>query len=51
MPAGWRDQGFMRALTLDKKRTGDAIEFVLLDRLGHALTRKLTADEIAAALD
>jgi 3-dehydroquinate synthase len=50
MPEGWRDEGFMRALMLDKKRAGNAIEFVLLDRLGHALTRKLSADEIAAAL-
>jgi 3-dehydroquinate synthetase len=36
----------MRALRLDKKRAGDGIEFVLLDRLGHALTRKLSFAEI-----
>ncbi len=50
MPAGWRDAEFMRALKLDKKRAGDQVEFVLLDRLGHALTRKLSFDEIVAKL-
>ena len=41
---------FERALKLDKKRTGEGVEFVLLDRLGHALTRKLGFDEIVAHL-
>jgi 3-dehydroquinate synthase len=49
MPAGWRDAEFTRALKLDKKRTDDKVEFVLLDRLGHALTRKLSFDEIIAS--
>jgi hypothetical protein len=40
----------VRALRLDKKRTGDELEFVLLDRLGHALTRKLSFPEILAHL-
>jgi hypothetical protein len=35
---------------LDKKRRGDGVEFVLLDRLGHALIRKLSFDEIVAAM-
>jgi 3-dehydroquinate synthase len=48
LPRGWLSQDFMRALRLDKKRRGDAIEFVLLDRLGHALIQKLSFDEIAA---
>jgi 3-dehydroquinate synthase len=48
MPAGWRGEDFVRALRLDKKRSGDGVEFVLLDRLGHALTRKLGFDEIVA---
>lgn len=46
MPLGWRSKDFLRALRLDKKRAGDAVEFILLDRLGHALTRKLGFDEI-----
>ena len=46
MPAGWASDDFLRALRLDKKRAGDAIEFVLLERLGHAVTRKLSFDEI-----
>lgn len=48
MPEGWCDESFLRALRLDKKRTDDALEFVLLDRLGHALTRKLSFDQVVA---
>jgi 3-dehydroquinate synthase len=50
MPSGWRGEDFESALKLDKKRSGEGLEFVLLDRLGHALTRKLTFDEIVAQL-
>ncbi len=50
MPAGWRSPEFLRALRLDKKRAGAAVEFVLIDRLGHALTRQLGFDEIVAVL-
>ncbi|MGH7915472.1 MAG: 3-dehydroquinate synthase [Candidatus Binataceae bacterium] len=50
MPAGWRGESFVRAMRLDKKRAGDGVEFVLLDRLGHALTRKLSFAEILAHL-
>jgi 3-dehydroquinate synthase len=50
MPSAWRGHDFERALKLDKKRAGEGIEFVLLDRLGHALTRKLGFDEIVAQL-
>ena len=46
LPAGWLTEEFTRALRLDKKRRGDMVEFVLLDRLGHALVRKLRFDEI-----
>ncbi|MBV8357801.1 MAG: 3-dehydroquinate synthase [Deltaproteobacteria bacterium] len=46
LPAGWLTGEFIRALRLDKKRRGDTVEFVLLDRLGHALTRKLEFEEI-----
>ncbi len=34
----------------DKKRAGDAISFVLLERLGSAITRKLTLDELRELL-
>jgi 3-dehydroquinate synthase len=47
-PQAHRDAGFLAALRLDKKRARGEIEFVLLDRLGHALTRKLRFDEILA---
>jgi 3-dehydroquinate synthase len=50
IPASARSAEFVRALRLDKKRTEDAVEFVLLDRLGHAVTRKLSFEEILAAV-
>jgi 3-dehydroquinate synthase len=50
LPPGWSAEEFTRAVRLDKKRTGEGVEFVLLDRLGHALTRKLSFAEILAQL-
>ncbi len=50
LPPDARSAEFVRALRLDKKRTADAVEFVLLDRLGHAVTRKLSFEEILAAV-
>lgn len=34
----------------DKKRTGNSISFVLLDRIGHAIIRELDIDEIGRLL-
>src|SRR5205085_2412877 len=45
IPPEWSGAQFVRAIRLDKKRTGGMVEFVLLDRLGHALTRKLSFAE------
>ena len=50
MPPGWHGDDFIRALGLDKKRAAGAVEFVLLDRLGHSLTKSLSIDEIVAPL-
>jgi 3-dehydroquinate synthase len=50
MPAGWQGDEFIRALSLDKKRAAGAVEFVLLDRLGHSMTRRLSIDEIVGSL-
>jgi 3-dehydroquinate synthase len=50
MPSGWRAEDFEGALRLDKKRADEGVEFVLIDRLGHALRKKLRFDEIFAAL-
>ncbi len=50
MPPGWASEEFVRALNLDKKRAGDGIEFVLLDRLGHALTHRINCEEIITEL-
>ncbi len=50
MPPGWAGEEFSRALNLDKKRAGGGIEFVLLDRLGHALTHRISSEEIIERL-
>jgi 3-dehydroquinate synthase len=50
LPSGWRGAEFERALKLDKKRAGAGVEFVLIDRLGHAFTKQLGFDEIISAL-
>ncbi len=50
MPTGWHSDDFLRALGLDKKRAAGAVEFVLLDRLGHSLTRSLLIDDIVSSL-
>lgn len=50
LPQGWLSKDFTRALKLDKKRTGGAVEFVLICRLGRALTRPLEFDEILSQL-
>lgn len=50
MPPGWHGDDFTRALSLDKKRAAGAVEFVLLDRLGHSMTKSLSIDEIVAPL-
>ncbi len=51
MPPKWRSDEFLRALGLDKKRAAGGIEFVLLDRLGHSLTKSLAIDDIVSSLD
>jgi 3-dehydroquinate synthase len=50
LPANWRNASFIDALSLDKKRVAGGIEFVLLDRLGHALTRQIAVDTILSNL-
>jgi 3-dehydroquinate synthase len=50
MPPKWRSDEFLRALGLDKKRAAGGIEFVLLDRLGHSLTKSLLVDDIVSSL-
>jgi len=50
MPAGWHSDNFLRALGLDKKRAAGAIKFVLLDCLGHSLTKSLSIDDIMSSL-
>jgi 3-dehydroquinate synthase len=51
MEAPVRSEEFSRALRLDKKRLEKQIEFVLIDRLGHAFTRKVPFEEIFSILD
>jgi 3-dehydroquinate synthase len=50
MPDGWHSADFLRALGLDKKRAAGAVEFVLLDRLGQSLTKRLLPDDIVSSL-
>jgi len=50
MPERWNAAEFVRAVRLDKKRRGDFVEFVLIDRLGHALTQMLKFEQIVASL-
>ena len=50
MESRWRTEDFELALRLDKKRVEKQIEFVLIDRLGHALTRKILFDDILSVL-
>ena len=38
------------AIKLDKKRIDDGVEFVLIDRLGHAFTRKLSFGQVVDVL-
>ena len=51
MPPGWHSDDFLRALALDKKRVAGAVEFVLLDRVGHSLTKSLSSDDIVSSLN
>lgn len=51
MASAHRSEDFVRALRLDKKRLEKHIEFVLIDRLGHAFTRKVPFDDIFSVLD
>ena len=46
-----RGEDFARALRLDKKRLDAQLEFVLIDRLGHAFTRKVPFEDIFSVLD
>ena len=50
MPAGLRVSDLMRALKLDKKRANGGVEFVLIDRLGHAFTRRLSFEQVLESL-
>jgi 3-dehydroquinate synthase len=50
MPSDAVTPEFTSALRLDKKRAGDAIEFVLIEKLGTAVTRRLEFDQVLAAL-
>lgn len=50
MPAQWQGEEFERALKLDKKRVDKAVEFVMLEKLGKAVFRRLAFDEILAKL-
>ena len=49
LPAVEQDR-FANALKLDKKRAGEAIDFVLVPELGRAIVRKLSFEQVTAAI-
>ncbi len=50
MPPRWQGEEFERALKLDKKRSDKAVEFVMLEKLGRAVLRRLSFDDILGNL-
>jgi 3-dehydroquinate synthase len=50
MTSQWRGEDFMQALRLDKKRLDKAIEFIVIDGIGHAMTRKMSFEDIFSTL-
>jgi 3-dehydroquinate synthase len=49
LPAAEQER-FANALKLDKKRAGEAIDFVLVPELGRAIVRKLSFAQVTAAI-
>ncbi|HKN02294.1 MAG TPA: 3-dehydroquinate synthase [Candidatus Binataceae bacterium] len=50
MPPGARTAEFVSALRLDKKRSENAVEFIVLERLGKATTKRLGFEQILSAI-
>jgi 3-dehydroquinate synthase len=50
LPPKWRGDAFLGAVRLDKKRAGAAVEFILIDKLGHAFARAIEISELLARL-
>jgi 3-dehydroquinate synthase len=50
IPSNLTAESLLAALKLDKKRLDDGVEFILIDRLGHAFTRKLGFDQVLGVL-
>ena len=48
--AGYTPDELLSVAASDKKRSGDSITFVLLERLGKAVSHKLTLDELRELL-
>lgn len=49
IPCPW--DTMTRAVGLDKKRTGDSIHLIVLEKLGRAVRRKMTRDELLGLLE
>ncbi len=50
MPPNARTPAFLAALRLDKKRAREAVEFVILEQLGRAITKPLEFGQILSAI-
>ena len=48
IPCPW--DTMVEAVGLDKKRTGDSIRLIVLEKLGHAVPRRMKKDELLALL-
>ena len=49
IPCPW--DTMIRAVGLDKKRTGDSIHLIVLEELGRAARRKMPRDELLGLLE
>lgn len=50
MDSRWRSDDFIQALRLDKKRLEQQVEFIVIDRIGHAMPRKLSFDDVLSGI-
>jgi len=50
MASQWRSDEFIQALRLDKKRLEQDVEFIVIDRIGHAMPRKLSFDDVLSGI-
>ena len=50
MPSGWHSEEFEQAMRLDKKRVEREIEYIVIEKIGHASARKMSIEDIVSAI-